>query len=596
MSENALSVQLVRELYELHDAVGTLIDEREIGRQKAALVDWQKHMERLLFNHLANAGAALSDWAPKIPERGDFTPETWDMLQLLGTVADPKELVQKDAQSQVNSEAANLQRNVFQSLSSQIYRRWDSRPVDQVTMTLETANDLRTLNNKVTTQLGNPDSLAAGGVVAAWSNLVDELLNVRLEALQNSAKKIWSPRVLTGTLSNAVSIARSELGAIERKVDLSQSEGLRQIHDITLALQPFDMKGLELEKTMAAIEVLGEWDIPTTGHEVRGHPEYTMLDGILRRLDNLDSSGRRRGEDLAQVYRDTLHDLPEVEPSGINAGVLMARQIREDIAGEVRREIKRSFLDELERTSRAPAFEGLFKAMYWNVKQEIVDFDDKEVAEGLDRFFNPKRGDYVKLRRAFNLVDENLADVIGTDIFPPEVTSEDDLELMHYFLRDFQTFLLTGDVPSVEDVKIDFWIQPRFQSQTVWDTNADYREHFYYPEDNSSPKLQKKTVLEGMGKLKVSDWGFAATRENRSLTLIWSEKNLHDAALSDRDSFRLEVPSCLGPMLLAWQGKPRDDTDPREYVVSVVPDGTTLEAPMMLIFNHPLPPRPASRP
>jgi hypothetical protein len=95
-----------------------------------------------------------------------------------------------------------------------------------------------------------------------------------------------------------------------------------------------------------------------------------------------------------------------------------------------------------------------------------------------------------------------------------------------------------------------------------------------------------------MGRPKISDWGFEASRPDRRMLFVWSDLPVQAEARTDANRYFHEVRSCLAPLLLAWSGRARDESEPREFDVSFTPVRSNLPAPMRLEFETPVPLRP----
>jgi len=590
----AYSMELVEDLYELHRAVGTLVEERKVFLQKQRHQTWQKHIERLLFDHLSRASVNL-EWVPRIPEIGDFQAETWEALRVLGDVADTEKLVEKES-SQVNAEASRLQGMLFMSLAEQMLARWDVRPADSVSETQATVDDLKLLANGVNTRI----RLAPSSQIDFWGTNVDEVLSGRLQQLQAMAQKVWEPRPLSGSLENAVQTASEDMRLIDTKINASKTTGLMNLGGIVASLSGVSIPGVPLKKTRVAMEELRSWKIPLDPQSIRNTNEYRTVEDLLGRFGRLDLDQRKRGNQLAAIYKQSLLNLPPIEDTEANAGVQMVRKIRRNLAEVVRAEIQRAFLEELRTTLRSSAFEDLFQALFWrpeNYAEDVFDYDDKEVARGLNEFFTPGVGEYSRVRHLFLLVGPDGEVDLDTAIFPPGAASDEPWEEFHYFLRDLQQFLTGGKRATVEDVTITFSLEPDTRrDQTVWDNNLDNRAFFHYPGGGPSNALERKRVGADMGKLRVSDWGFRRTSSDRGMSFFWSKYTISTDAVADRDAWFFKTPSCLAPMLLAWAGKPRRSDNLKEYFVEFIPQRTDLAAPMVLHFENDLPVRPRRKP
>jgi hypothetical protein len=147
------------------------------------------------------------------------------------------------------------------------------------------------------------------------------------------------------------------------------------------------------------------------------------------------------------------------------------------------------------------------------------------------------------------------------------------------------------------EMRFRFVLVPRTsESGSIWDLAStpvpQQRAFFYFPANDSANTLQR-VPMNSPGRPAVSNWGFDVTNDSRALRLVWSTATKQDEAAIDADRYHVTIPSCLGPLLMAWAGSRLDPTDGLRYRVTLKPVGSERVAPFDIEFDRPLPVRPA---
>jgi hypothetical protein len=600
-----LAVPLVDELASLHDTVRKILVDRELtGTVRDKLIQWLDAMESVLYAHLG-ASESASEWMSAGLVEGDFSPEAWNVLEILSKAA-KLELVPPH-NNPVTIRAAEVQRSAFFQLADELILRWQERPSDNLVETSKTVEELSKLAKGVKERLGDSSGLDVGGGLASWAGRVDTVLLDRLRGVAGELERLWTPSPGSGSLAQVIHQSLQELNLVQKKIDDSNNAGMASLGPI---LKDLGQGGtvttwLTLPQTSEVVATLQGWKIPANRQQVETEPEYKELKGVLERFAISGGNDDQYGEFLASEYVDRFSaPLAGGAAGGAagagppkaaeHAGLTLVRLLRENFKRSLCQEIRTRYLVKLEELLDESRYRTLFAVLFSDLGEDFPRDSDVEVRDALNSLLDRKQGDLFKLQKKFRLAGDGK--VIASEVFPEKPGADaEGWAGVHLFLVRLQDFLLGEGTKNIRSAKFNFWIIPQTGSSgSVWAPGSpqDRRGNFYYPGNNSSEDLQKETMGGDMGRLKVADWGFETSRPDRKLLLVWSDLPVQSEARTDSNRYFHEVPSCLAPLLLAWSGTPRDEDEPLEFDVSFTPTRSNLPAPMRLEFENPLPLRP----
>jgi hypothetical protein len=592
-----LCIPLVSELTSLHEIVGRMITQRELtGHTRDKLVSWQDDIETVLYGHLITLSPA-SDWLKAGLVDGEFSREAWDVLATLSKACDLQLVPPHN--NPVTTSASGVLREIFFELANQLVTRWQERPAEVLSETSKTVKELSTLARGVKEGLGESAALDAEGTLSSWGGRVDSVLLDRLKGLALELERIWKPAPDSGSLVLVVNRALSELGQVRKKIEDSSRAGMAALAPILADLGPSGnvRAWLTLPQTNEVTTQLLGWRIPSSPQQVETETEFKQLKATLERFVGAGAGDERYGEFLGNEYADRFAQASlEPQKAAEHAGISLVRVLRADLQQALRKEIRLRYLAQLEDLLEGSRYRTLLAVLFWEPGQEFPPDSDVEVRDALNSLLDRKQGDLIKLQKKYRLAGDGL--VIGAEVFPRQAPSEEEEEgwaRVHRFLVALQNFLLGEETRSIRSAKFSFRVIPQTSSAgTVWSPSSpqDRRGHFYYPGNNSSEALQMETMGGDMGRPKVSDWGFEASRPDRRMLFVWSDLPVQAEARTDANRYFHEVRSCLAPLLLAWSGRARDESEPLEFDVTFTPVRSNLPAPMRLEFETPVPLRP----
>jgi hypothetical protein len=586
--DDASGAPLLQELVAFHSALTALIERREVnGDRLARLRACQGHVESLLEEHLEERGPA-STWMPPVTAAGALADEAWTVVDaLLGAASLQQARPDMYPLARIAADAAL---SAFASQAEALYEMWQARPADQLKEIARTVQELSMLAEQVAKR---PALAELRGVeLEAWAGRVDTLLQQRLGARMEDIARLWRPALdVDRPLADVITQVELELNGIAAKIGESQKRGL---FDVAVVLKELEEAGpirkwLPLRASTATIVELREWSVPTAPAQVTGDPQFQQLDTALDQVRAAAS-----GEALAAEYAKAFAGTAALPPAP-NAGIRLVQRLRADFAGKLRSEVRDRYLESLQGLLEGPRYRELFDVLFWQPGDATTDYRDTYVRDKLDTLLKKKNGDLDKLLVSFRLTGPQG---IQAELFPTEpAADESDWAAVHRFLAGLAEFLQAGDEKSgsVLQSKFNFTLMPAPASGSVWDLDslpiAERKDWFYYPGNDSAEELQKVS-LHDVNRQRVTNWGFEVSRDEREFLLLWSKQAMRSQAVADASRYSTSFPGCLGPLLLAWSGRPRDEETRDEFEVSPPLTGTRRLAPMRIQFERPIPVRP----
>ena len=586
--ENTVSMLLVKALLDLHTAVDEVTLEisprkRDYGG-RYDLQTWLTKIEQLLVDHLSRAGRTTR-WMPALPESGNFAEESWDALRILADVESSRR-TDLEPLTDVLRTSRTVGRNLFEKQGTELTDRWRREGTKGLQATKQTVLELNEMAAKMS---GLKDTdLLRDRIVDNWGRRVDEMFAQRLVQMRDEVKKIWTPSVLEGSLESSTRNAIRQLGETEIQRRIEESRDLEQVNSIAseMASAMALLEPLKFPQTATELTDLDQWRVPTSVSEVDTESEYVdFLQYDLPKLRDLGIDGRKRGERLAEIYVTVFREEPTSLPSP-NAGIQMVRYARAEFQRAVEDELRKEYLDALVDTVKD---EDFYQVLDWRPDGEELRSTD--VARGLRSFFRDG-GAFFELRHAFQLVDsKGEDDGVDQHLFPEGGEVEGAEMGLHYFLRGLDRFFRQsmGEANRFDEIKLNVEVEPVFDTAGLWD--GEFRQHFWLSDLPNGPSATKHNVGRRMSTIEIQDWSLGS-EEGRVLEFLWSDEARYGkASTEDRFNVRFEIPSCLAPLLLAWQGTAPDE--PTVYEVSIKPPNPENRfAKMRIEFEKPLPPRP----
>ena len=587
-----LSYPTLVELVSLHGNLGRIIKERLQGVAKDDAIEWQRRVEKVLFEHLqASESDSKLTWVPPSTAEG-FAPEAWEILGALGRAA-KLEQVSRGTYA-VDAAATRLQSKVFFHLADKLLDEWNNR-TEVVRETMRITDELGKLASNVK-NMPNAAGLERRKL-SEWSDRLDNLLKRHLGDLEKKLAEIWEPRLVSGPFSTVLSNAIAIIEDLDEKIGRSHDAGMNGLGEVVEDLSASgDVKSwLTLPNSDALIAKLREWEIPGQASHVQRQTEYAGLRDALQNVRNMSVSAGG-GQALAVSYASYFRTRPPDSPAE-NAGIRMVRSVRSQFAIVLRAEVRTKYLDELESLVYQTKYEPLFEVLFWRPESE-GEFRFKDVEKKLSDLFRRNGGDFDKLRKSFSLIATKEGDGIEQEIFPDPIPEDEGTwGAIHRFLLGLREFMLAEDANTFRGASISFLLTPHQMTGSVWDLGGIPKEarrsSFWYPKGGSQDELEKAFLLPEMGDLSVSEWSLDSGSRDRKFQFYWSDKPVQSEAKADSNAYRFEIESSLGPMLLAWSGTALNEgPGSTEYAVVVKPKGTELEAPLDITFEKPLPVRP----
>ncbi len=590
-----LSARLVQELEPLHSAARNL---GESAGEDELFRPWLERIEDLLEDHLDEARASgarvltLEEGATTVPE------SIWELMASLQRVS--KLVTVANEHAQLPRGAAGLRLSCLQDCQAQVFASW-SEPWEDRKRMLAAVNDASS-HFILLQRAFDADGLAAlekEPRELSFRGQVDDLLGSRLERFAEALVVAWGAdtgAIWDSAVSPSASSTNQQMSQLRQKSKQAEDAGARDAARIVSLLGEGTLADAWLkpggERARAAVKDLGTLGIAPE-NEVTNEESVVQLqravNTVLREPGSFET-----GEQQAALYRQyfTGGELP----APANGGVRYMRLLREAFRGNLLRRVQAAYALALEEALQDQRIDPAIDALYARLGDSDASYSDPLVVTGLNTLLK-RAGTLDKLREAYfggqpgSPGHKDLRPRQDEDL-PPGEREWWDFEA---FLGELQTFLLGPKGKSVEAAAFKVTLKPESkQKQTLWDpgySDRGWKDNFWYPTDDRGD--WKPTQVMANMKIDPLDWSLEAG-DDKKLRMKWSQRNdTRSGVLTDEASLSLQ--GSLAPLVLAWSGERMED-DPLSWKVVLQPQqpagDTRLTAPMTLIFEGPLPPRP----